>query len=70
MSTNKEWPTIINDRIEEEGGKQHHIDVLNTEVEVFASRLEPHGMGHLHTTIHVLKHRIVELENELKEYRD
>ena len=70
MSTNKEWSTIIDDRIEEEGGKQHHIDVLNTEVEVFASRLEPHGMGHLHTTIHVLKHRIVELENELKEYRD
>jgi hypothetical protein len=39
-------------------------------MEVLASRLEPHGMGHLHTTIHVLKHRIVELENELKEYQD
>jgi len=68
MSTNKGWSTIIDDRIGVEG-KQHHIDVLNIEMEVFASRLEPHGMGHLHTTIHVLKHRIVELENELKEYQ-
>ena len=65
MSTNKELSKIIDERIEVEG-KQNHIDVLNTELEVLASRLEPHDTGHLHTTIYVLKHRIEELEKELK----
>ena len=45
-------------------GKQNHIDVLKTEVELLASRLEPHDTGHLHTTIYTLKSRIEELEKE------
>ena len=69
MNRDDAWVDVINRRIEMEG-KKKHIDVLKTEMDVLASRLEPHDTGHLHTTIHVLKHRIVELENELKEYRD
>jgi len=47
--------------------KTKHIEVLKTEVDVLASRLEPHDTGHLHTAIHVLKHRVEELEKEVKE---
>ena len=42
-------------RKDEMEGKQNHIDVLKTEVELLASRLEPHDTGHLHTTIYTLK---------------
>ena len=47
--------------------KTQHINVLKTEMNVLASRLEPHDTGHLHTAIHVLKHRVEELEKEVKE---
>ena len=47
-------------------GKKKHIEILKTEMEVLASRLEPHDTGHLHTAIHVLKHRVEELEKEVK----
>lgn len=60
-----QWVDIINERIIMEG-KQKHIDVLKTEVDVLASRLEPQETGHLHTTIHTLKHRIEELQKEIK----
>ena len=56
------------DAIEEKmkiDGKQNHVDVLKTEIEVLASRLEPHDTGHLHTTIFTLKHRIEELQKEI-----
>ena len=56
----------INRKIKMEG-KTKHIDVLKTEMDVLASRLEPHDTGHLHTAIHVLKHRVEELEKEVKE---
>ena len=36
-------------------------------MDVLASRLEPHETGNLHTAIHVLKHRVEELEKEVKE---
>ena len=61
-----QWVDTVNERIEMEG-KQHHIDVLKSEIEVLATRLEPHDTGHLHTTIYTLKHRIEELEKEVKE---
>ena len=48
-------------------GKEKHIDVLKTEMDVLASRLEPHDTGHLHTAIYVLKHRVEELEKEEEE---
>ena len=40
-----------------------YITVLKAEIEHLKSLLEPHDMGHIHTTISTLKHRIKELEN-------
>ena len=57
------WVDAIEERMKMDG-KQNHIDVLKTEIEVLASRLEPHDTGHLHTTIYTLKNRIIELEKE------
>ena len=37
------------------------LAVLQDEIEIHKSRLEPHDMGHLHTAISVIKHRISEL---------
>ena len=47
--------------------KTQHINALKTEMNVLTSRLEPHDTGHLHTAISVLKHRVKELEKEVKE---
>ena len=58
-----QWVNAINERIKMEG-KKNHIEVLKTEIDVLASRLEPHDTGHLHTTIYTLKHSIEELEKE------
>ena len=66
MSKNGAWIDAINKRIKMES-KTKHIDVLKTEMDVLASRLEPHDTGHLHTAISVLKHRVKELEKEVKE---
>ena len=65
MNRDDAWVDVINRRIEMEG-KKKHIDVLKTEMDVLASRLEPHETRHLHTAIHVLKHRVEELEKEVK----
>ena len=40
------------------------IKALKKQGSIFASRIEPHDTGHLHTTISTLEHRIKELENE------
>ena len=66
MSKNGAWIDAINKRIKMES-KTKHIDVLKTEMDVLASRLEPHDTGHLHTAIYVLKERVEELEKEVKE---
>ena len=66
MGKNNAWIDAINKRIKMES-KTKHIDVLKTEMDVLASRLEPHDTGHLHTAIYVLKHRVEELEREVKE---
>ena len=58
------WVDAIEERMKMDG-KQNHVDVLKTEVELLASRLEPHDTGHLHTTIFTLKHRIEELQKEI-----
>ena len=65
MGRNDAWIDAINKRIKMEG-KKKHIEILKTEMEVLASRLEPHDTGHLHTAIYVLKHRVEELEKEVK----
>ena len=66
MNRDDAWVDAVNRRIKMEG-KTKHIEVLKTEVDVLASRLEPHDTGHLHTAIYVLKHRVEELEKEMKE---
>ena len=65
MGKNSAWIDAINKRIKMES-KTKHIEVLKTEMDVLASRLEPHDTGHLHTAIYVLKHRVEELEKEVK----
>ena len=62
MSDN--WEKNIEERLNMEG-RQNHVNVLKTEIELLASRIQEHGTGHLHTTIFTLKHRIEELEKEL-----
>ena len=37
------------------------LAVLQDEIEIHKSRLQPHDTGHLHDTIAVIKHRISEL---------
>ena len=37
------------------------LAVLQDEIEIHKSRLEPNGMGHLHTAISVIKRRIEEI---------
>jgi len=37
--------------------------VLNDEIEILKSRIEPSGTGTLHTTIGTLRHRLEEIEN-------
>ena len=41
-----------------------YITVLKAEVQHLKSILEPHEMGHIHTTINTLQHRIKELESQ------
>jgi hypothetical protein len=45
---------------------QQYINFLKHEVQVLNSRIQEHDTGHLYTTISVLKHRIEEIENEMK----
>jgi hypothetical protein len=46
--------------------KLDYINFLKNEIQVLNSRIEEHDTGHLYTTISVLKHRVEEIENELK----
>ena len=39
------------------------IAVLQDEIEIHKSRLEPHDTGHLHTAIGVIQRRIDEIQN-------
>ena len=64
MTNDDRWVDAIEEKMKMDG-KQNHVDVLKTEIEVLASRLEPHDTGHLHTTIYTLKHRIEELQKEI-----
>ena len=66
MNRKDAWVDAVNRKIKMEG-KTKHIEVLKTEMDVLASRLEPHDTGHLHTAIYVLKERVEELEKEVKE---
>ena len=61
---NDNWEKNIDERLHMQGLK-NHINVLENEMDILASRLKPTETGHLHTTIHTLQHRIEELQKEL-----
>jgi len=48
-------------RIAAVSGDEIRLAVLQDEIEIHKSRLEPHDTGHLHTAISVIQHRIIEL---------
>ena len=48
-------------RIAAVSGDEIRLAVLQDEIEIHKSRLEPHDTGHLHTTIRVIQNRITEL---------
>ena len=49
-------------RIAAVSGDEIRLAVLQDEIEIHKSRLEPHEMGHLHTAISVIQHRIDEIQ--------
>ena len=48
-------------RIAAVSGDEIRLAVLQDEIEIHKSRLEPHDTGHLHTAISIIEHRIEEL---------
>ena len=42
------------------------LKILQEEIAILESRLQPHDTGHLHTTISVLNDRIREIEERLE----
>ena len=49
-------------RIAAVSGDEIRLAVLQDEIEIHKSRLEPHDTGHLHTAISVIQHRIDEIQ--------
>ena len=49
-------------RIAAVSGDEIRLAVLQDEIEIYKSRLEPHDTGHLHTAISVIQHRIDEIQ--------
>ena len=48
-------------RIAAVSGDEIRLAVLQDEIEIHKSRLEPHDTGHLHTAISVIERRIEEM---------
>ena len=48
-------------RIAAVSGDEIRLAVLQDEIEIHKSRLEPHDTGHLHTAISVIERRIEEI---------
>ena len=48
-------------RIAAVSGDEIRLAVLQDEIEIHKSRLQPHDTGHLHTAISVIQNRITEL---------
>tara|TARA_B110000196_G_scaffold283109_1_gene264827 strand:- start:635 stop:871 length:237 start_codon:yes stop_codon:yes gene_type:complete len=65
MSDNTVHLDNIWDKIGAISRDEVRLAVLQDEIEIHKSRLEPHDTGHLHTTIFVIKNRIDELEIQL-----
>ena len=49
-------------RIAAVSGDEIRLAVLQDEIEIHKSRLEPHDTGHLHTAIFVIQNRIDEIQ--------
>lgn len=43
--------------------------ILNNEIRVAESRLQPHDTGHIHTAINYMKSRVKEIEDAENEFR-
>jgi len=43
--------------------------ILNNEIKVAESRLQPHDTGHIHTAINYMKSRVKEIEDAENEFR-
>ena len=50
-------------RIAAVSGDEIRLALLQDEIEIHKSRLEPHDTGHLHTAIGVIQRRINEIQN-------
>ena len=53
----------LSSRIAAVSQNEIRIAVLEDEIEIHKSRLEPHGTGHLHDAIAVIQRRIDEIQN-------
>ena len=62
MSDN--WEKNIEERLNMEG-RQNHVNVLKTEIELLASRIQEHDTGHLHDYIARLNNRLEEINESI-----
>jgi len=46
------------------------LDVLNEEIKVIESRIQPHDCGHLKTAVSVMKERAKEIREELYNFNE
>jgi cell division protein FtsB len=46
------------------------LDVLNEEIELIESLIEPQDCGHLKTTVSVLKERMKKLKEQIYDWKD
>lgn len=46
--------------------KLDHMIALMEEINIISQRIEPQDCGHLNTTVRVLRDRVVEIKQELK----
>ena len=63
MSNNAVNLDNLMSRIAAVSGDEIRLAVLQDEIEIHKSRLQPHGTGSLHDTIAVIKRRIDEIQN-------
>ena len=61
MTNNTENLDNLMSRIAAVSSDEIRLAVLQDEIEIHKSRLDPHDTGHLHTAISVIQNRITEL---------
>tara|TARA_A100001515_G_C4496955_1_gene185308 strand:+ start:177 stop:377 length:201 start_codon:yes stop_codon:yes gene_type:complete len=50
--------------------KMNYMNFLLHEIKVLRERIQPHGTGHIHTTINTLEQRVNEIQKEMISERD